>query len=55
MIALILLPIFILLTYLLYKKCQSNIAANKPIFEGADLYLLVMFVIILITSVIGFI
>lgn len=55
MITLILLPIFILLSYLLYKKCQSNIAADKMIFEGADLYLLGMVVIILITSILGFI
>lgn len=55
MITLILLPIFLLLIYLLYKKSQSNIAADKPIFEGTDLYLLVMIAILLFTIIFPFI
>lgn len=55
MITLILLPIFLLLTYFFYKKCQSNIAEDKPILEGADIYLLFMIVILLFTIIFPFI
>ncbi len=55
MITLILLPIFLLFTYLFYKKTQSNIAEDKPIFEGADLYLLIIIVILLFTCLFPFI
>ena len=55
MITLILLPIFLLLTYLFYKKTQSNIAEDKPMLKDADLYLLGMIVILLFTIIIAFI
>ncbi len=55
MITLILLPIFLLLTYLFYKKCQSNIAEDKPMLKDADLYLLGMIAILLFTIIFPFI
>ena len=55
MITLLLLPIFLLLTYLFYKKCQSNIVEDKPILKDADLYLLGMIVILLLTTIFCFI
>lgn len=55
MITLILLPIFLLLTYLFYKKTKSNILKDKPMLKGADLYLLGMIVILLFTIIFPFI
>ncbi len=55
MITLILLPIFLLLTYLFYKKVTNNIKKDKPMLEGADMYLLVMIVILLFTIIFPFV
>ncbi len=55
MITLILLPIFLLLTYLFYKQTKRNIAEDKPMLEGADFYLLGMIIILLFTIIFPFI
>ena len=55
MITLILLPIFLLFTYLFYMKTMSNIAEDKSILKDANLYLLGMIVIFLFTIIFPFI
>ena len=49
MITLILLPIFLLFTYLFYTNTQKNIDENKPMLEDSGLYLIIAVTIFLIS------